>query len=185
MAGLNGEVRGGAGLEAALKRIERMASAGPRQLRVGFLENARYPDGTLVAKVAAIQNYGAPAASIPARPFFSNFVRQDSPAWGEKLARISRAADYDPDVSLGRMGEYLKGGLQASIVDTNDPPLSPVTLMLRKMRSEDQSLVVTGRTVGEAARRVAAGESTAGVSTKPLDDTAHMLNSVDYEVGSP
>jgi hypothetical protein len=80
------------------------------------------------------------------------------------------------------MGEGIKGQLQQSIADTDAPALSQITLMLRKMRSEDQSLVVTGKTVGEAARRVAEGESTAGVSTKPLDDTGHMKASVDYEV---
>ena len=36
--------------------------------------------------------------------------------------------------------------------------------------------------VAKARRRVSAGESTAGVSTKPLVWTGHLLASVDYEV---
>jgi hypothetical protein len=61
------------------------------------------------------------------------------------------------------------------------PPLSPVTLMLRKMFGNSPELI-RGRDVGEAARRVAAGESSDGVSTKPLVWTGHLLNSVEYEV---
>ena len=86
-------------------------------------------------------------------------------------------------IGAGQMGSGIASQLQASIKETNAPALSPVTLMLRKMRSEDQTLSVTGKTVGQAAVRVAAGESTAGVSDKPLNDSAHMQNSVDYEVG--
>jgi hypothetical protein len=54
--------------------------------------------------------------------------------------------------------------------------------MLRKMKSEDQALVVTRRTVGIAARRVAAGEGTSGVNTKPLDETGNLIRSVASEV---
>jgi hypothetical protein len=172
---------GGKGLEDVLRKIEAGVSKG-KGVHVGFLENATYPDGTKVAMVAAIQNYGAPAASIPARPFFSGMVREKSPGWGDSLTKVLKSTDYDAKQALGLMGEGIKGQLQQSIADTDAPALSQITLMLRKMRSEDQSLVVTGKTVGEAARRVAEGESTAGVSTKPLDDTGHMKASVDYEV---
>ncbi|MDB5280871.1 MAG: hypothetical protein JWR61_5826, partial [Ferruginibacter sp.] len=94
------------------------------------------------------------------------------------------ANEYDAGVTLGQAGEAIKGQLQQSIIDTYAPSLSAVTLMLRKMKSADPGLVVTGATVGEAARRVAAGESSDGVSTKPLVDSGHLVNSVDYQVKS-
>ena len=80
------------------------------------------------------------------------------------------------------MGEGIKSQLQQSIIDTFSPPLSPVTLMLRKMKANNPDLIVTGRTVGVAAANVAAGMSYAGVSTKPLIATGHLLNSVEYKV---
>ena len=52
---------------------------------------------------------------------------------------------------------------------------------LRKMFGNHPELI-RGRDVVEARRRVRAGESTAGVSTKPLIWTGHLLNSVGYEV---
>ena len=87
-----------------------------------------------------------------------------------------------PHMKLARVGAEITGELQQSIVDMNAPPLSAVTLMLRKMKAEDPDLVVTGRTVGEAAARVAAGEVATGVSTKPLVESGNLLNSVDFRV---
>lgn len=176
-----GSMSGGHALQERLREIAKKIK-GQTEVRVGFLEGSTYPDGTSVPMVAAIQNFGAPEASIPARAFFSNMVRTQSPEWGEKLSRLLRENDYDVEIALSLMGEGIKGQLQQAIINTDSPALSEITLMLRKMRSEDQNLVVTGKVVGEAARRVGSGESTAGVSTKVLDDTGHMLNSVAYEV---
>ena len=97
-------------------------------LKVGFLEGATYPDGTLVAMVAAIQNFGAPAAGIPPRPFFSNMVAEKSPEWGDKLAAILERADYDGKLALNRLGYGIASDLQMSIIETNDPALDPATI---------------------------------------------------------
>jgi hypothetical protein len=172
---------GGKALEAKLRELAKKVGKAAT-LRVGFLENATYPDGKPVAMVAAIQEFGAPAAKIPSRPFFRNMVAAKSPNWGESLGNVLKGTDYDAGKALAVMGESIKGQLVDSIVEINSPALSPTTLMLRKMRSEDQGLVVTGKTVGEAARRVADGESYAGVSTAVLIDSGHLQNSVDYEV---
>lgn len=176
------ELKGGDRLDAYLAKLAaKYAKHG--KVRAGFVEGATYPDGTSVATVAAIVNFGAPGAKIPPRPFFSNYVRADSPSWGGLLAGYLRKTDGDVDRSLGLMGVYIAGGIRQAIVDMNSPPLSPITLMLRKMKDDDASLTVTGATVGEAARRVAAGEQGAsGTRAKPLVDSGHMLASVDFEV---
>ena len=174
---------GGDKLEAYLKDLARKVST-PGTLNVGFLEGATYPDGTPVATIAAIHNFGAPGRGIPPRPFFSKMIAEKSDRWGDQLARILEANDYDVGKSLNLMGEGIAGQLRQAIVDMNDPALSAITLMLREMRHQDPDLIVTGATVGEAARRVAAGDDYSGASTKPLVDSGHMLNSVGYEVKS-
>lgn len=174
-------IKGGGLLEKRLAQLAKQVT-NPATLRVGFLENATYPDGTSVAEVAAIQNFGAPGRGIPPRPFFSNMVARESPAWGAKLGRILEQNDWDAEKALALMGEGIAGQLRQYIVETNAPPLSAITLMLRKMRQDNPDLVVTGATVGEAAARIRAGESYGGVSTKPLVDTGNLLASVDYEV---
>lgn len=178
------QVTGGDKVEAALARIERkIASTTARpSVKIGFMKGAPYPDGASVPMVAAIQEFGAPRASIPPRPYFRNMIAKHKEEWPKQAAKLLAGNDYNIKLTLGLMGELIAGELQQSIKEIMDPPLSQVTLMLRKMRSQDQTLVVTARTVGEAARRVAAGESTAGVSTKPLVDSGHLLNSVTYQV---
>lgn len=121
------EFKGGKKLQARLQEIASQAGKA-KSLKVGFMSDADYPDGTKVAMVAAIQNFGAPAAGIPPRPFFSGMVKEKSPRWGESLGNLLNRTDYDSKRALDLMGEGIKGQLQRSINETNDPPLSPVTV---------------------------------------------------------
>lgn len=179
------ELKGGKKLEDYLRKLSQKIDRATK-VKVGFLSNATYSNGTPVAQIAAIQNFGAPSRGIPPRPFFSNMVADKSPEWGPAVGQLLRDNGFDAAIALERVGQGIAGQLRQAIVDTNSPGLSPVTLMLRKMRTDDPALVVTAATVGEAARRVAAGESYGGVSTKPLVDIGpeggHMLQSVDYQV---
>jgi hypothetical protein len=177
------KITGGDKLAKALAEIAQKVSKAS-EVDVGFLENATYPSGENVANIAAIQEFGAPKAGIPPRPFFRTMIEAKSPEWPEAVGNLLVANGYDAAKTLGQTGAAIQGQLQQSIIDTYAPPLSQVTLMLRKMRAEDPDLVVSGKTVGEAARRVASGESTEGVSTKPLVDSGTLLNSIDYEVKS-
>jgi hypothetical protein len=121
------EFKGGNKLAKALLDIANKVGD-ERSLKVGFMEQADYPDGTKVAMIAAIQNFGAPAAGIPPRPFFTNMVKEKSPNWGKSLGNLLERNNYDGIKSLELMGEGIKGQLQRSINETNDPPLSPVTV---------------------------------------------------------
>ena len=176
---------GGDKLKAKLAEIAKNLQS-KSTLEVGWPSGATYPEnqgGTPVAAVAAIQEFGAPAKGIPPRPFFRPVIAKKSGEWGEELAGYLAKTDYNSAQSLATLGEAdIKPDLQESIVSVNSPALSPVTLMLRKMKSENQGLVVTGKAVGEAAARVAAGESTDGVSTKPLIETSVMLNGIKVMV---
>lgn len=174
---------GGKKLQAKLAEIAK-GLEGKHTLRVGFLEDATYPDeaGTHVAQVAWWLNFGTKSA--PPRPFFTNMVAEKSDTWGDKLARILSLNGYDVEDALQKMGDGIQSQLRDAIVNLDAPALSPITLMLRKMLIDDPNLQVTGATVGDAARRVAAGESSEGASTKVGVYTGHMLNSVDYEVMS-
>lgn len=174
-------LRGGEALRAKLEEIAKKID-GKHELNVGFLENATYPDeeGTSVAQVAWWLNYGTKTA--PARPYFTKMVEEKSPKWGDSLMNILVLNDYDIKDALAKMGEGISGQLRQAIVDLNAPTLSPITLMLRQMKINNPNLVVNGTVVGEAARRVKAGEDYSGASTKVGVYTGHLLNSIDYEV---
>lgn len=173
---------GGDRLLAKLEEIRKKVGEG-EVLRVGFLEGATYPDGTPVAYIAAIEEYGDPSHSIPSRPFFRQMIAENKPGWGVRMAASLKASSYDANAALSMMGYVMREQLQASIIKTTEPALSPITVMLRGMRSNDSDLVVTGSTVGEAARRVDEGKTNYGASTKPLNDSGHMQNSTGFDVG--
>ena len=155
--------------------------AAAQVVRVGFLGGSTEPNGAPTAMIAAIQEFGAPSRRIPPRPFFRNAIAKHKNEWPDAIATNLKANGYDAEKTLDQAGAAIAGQIRESIIETNAPPLSPVTLMLRKMFGNHPELI-RGRDVGEAARRVAAGESSAGVSTKPLIWTGNLINSVDHEV---
>jgi hypothetical protein len=123
-------ISGGDKLAAALRKIGEglNASGGGATVRVGFLENAKYPDGKPVAMIAAIQDFGAPAAGIPPRPFFRNMIANKQGEWPAAIAGLLKASDYDVERALDIAGAAIAGQLKQSIIDTNSPPLAQSTI---------------------------------------------------------
>lgn len=134
------KISGGEKLESALKELAQKVS-NPGTLRVGFLAGATYPDGTSVASNAAFQNFGAPGAGIPPRPFFSNVVAKGRKTWGKILADLLKTNDFDAKESLLLMGEGIKGEIQNSINNGAYAPLKPATV---RRKGFDKALVDTG-----------------------------------------
>jgi hypothetical protein len=172
---------GGTTFRAILTKMAAKLSK-PGTVLIGFLEGSTEPDGTSIPMIAAIQEFGAPKAHIPPRPFFRNMITAKSPGWPGGIAFQLKATDYNIPLTLQRTGMAIQGQLQESIINTHTPALSPVTVMLRGMKSQDQSLVVNRRVVEQARARVEAGLTNYGASIKPLIDQGNLLNSVGYEV---
>ncbi len=127
-----------------------------KQLKVGFIDGATYPDGTPVAMVAATNEYGNPANNQPPRPFFRNAIAQHESEWLDAISRgLQKGVSLD-DV-LAVVGERAVGDVVQSIATLMDPPLSPATIASRKSKGN--------------------------ASTKPLVDTKVMIRDVHYEVG--
>lgn len=181
-------VKGGDKLYTKLAELQK-AMGGSPYVEVGFLEGATYPDlaNTPVAMVMCIQEYGAPAVGIPPRPFFRSMISAKQKQWPKMAAKLL-AGTGNAHATLDQMGTEIASELRDSIMDTsNFAPLSPVTVMLRDMKSQDQTLgsasnPMTYTKVMEARAKVEAGESNHGASTKPLIDTGHALDSIDFKV---
>lgn len=178
-------VQGGDAAAAHLEELARKLGTASK-VRAGFTERARYPDGTPVAVAAAANNFGAPRKGIPPRPFFSNAIANNKPAWGQRLGLELRAAGMDSREALERMGAVMAGNIAESLVEMNAPALSPVTLLLRE-RFPDR-VGMTFADVTAARRDVAAGKTSKlnGTGAKPLVWTGFMLQSLQgpqaYEV---
>lgn len=151
--------------------------------QIGFPSGIAYPDGgPNVAYVAAIQEFGAPASSIPPRPFMQPTVKEKKEEWVKTLANsipkvvMGEMSAFD---SLDLVGNQAQADIQTKISDIDSPALSPITVLLRKWRKSGKT--ITGKTVGEAAAAIAAGVDP-GSDNKPLNDTGYMLASVNHAV---
>ena len=138
---------GGDKLTAALADIARAVRRGGT-LKVGFLSGATYPDGKPVAMIAAIQNFGAPSRNIPPRPFFSNMITRRSGEWPAVIVEQLRATNLNVPVAMKRIGLLVKGQLQQSIRDTNQPPLAASTI---RRKGFDKPLIDTGHMLNSVA----------------------------------
>lgn len=80
--------------------------------------------------------------------------------------------------------QQARADVQAAITELTAPSLSPITLELRAMKRKNPSIVITGATVGEAARRVKQPDYKlmAGTSTKPLVDSGILLDTLSGSV---
>lgn len=152
--------------------------------KVGWFENSAYPDGTPVAYVAAIQELGSPSRRIPSRSFMRSTAMEKDKAWRNKANEISAAIlakKITPQQGMDLLCMQAEGDIAETISKIQSPPLSEITLGARKYRQMGKK--VTGRTIGEIARKLAEGKlDISGVSTKPLVDSAIMINSLTHTV---
>jgi hypothetical protein len=137
-------IKGGAKLESALAEIARKVSR-PASLNVGFLEGATYPDGTPVALVAAVQNFGS--RTVPPRPFFDQMVADHKDEWPKVLGNLLMQTKYDPVKALNLLGFAMRGELQKSIILAPGPPLAAATI---KRKGFDKELVDSGHMLNSA-----------------------------------
>lgn len=132
-----------------------MKKLGKLQTRVGWFEGKLYPDGTPVALVATVQEYGSPANGIPPRPFFRPTVSAQRTAWKKIIADGTKAmlrGSVGPVQVMEGVGLQAQGDFKKAIAKVTTPPLAKGTLRARTLRNG-----------GKAA------------SAKPLNDTGYML----------
>lgn len=146
-------VTGGDKTVQYLRKIAKQISGGT-SLRVGFLAKAKYPDGTSVALVAALNEYGHRDRAgnfIGPWPFFRTMVATKQHEWPQAFKWALNKTNYDLVAAYKIMGEGIKGQLQESIRATMAPALKESTIRAKGF-------------------------------SKPMINTGHMLNSVDYKI---
>ncbi len=136
-----------------------------KTLKVGWFESAKYDDGTPVAYVATIQEYGFAAKNIPPRPFMRPTKDHKMSSWKEYMRSGAKAVlrgGVTIDQVFDQVGGKMVGDLKQAIVDVTSPALKQSTVDARSRRYATKGTVA---------------------SNKPLVDSKLMLNTVTYIVG--
>jgi hypothetical protein len=141
------------GGEETLRRLQAMMdlATNASSVRIGFLAEATYPDGKPVAMIAAIQEFGAPRAGIPPRPFFRNMIAAKQGEWPKAVANLLKANGYDALRTLQQTGEAIAGQLRESVINTNAPPLAPATI---RRKGFAKPLVDTGHLLNSISYQI-------------------------------
>ena len=131
--------KGGDKLKAILAKAEKNRAS---KVKVGY-QGAKYADGTSLAAVAAIHNYGVPQQGIPERPFFSQAVsimRQELP--GILLHTIDPKTLTVAEGEARVIGAWATGIIEDRAKALRLPPNTPYTL---QRKEGDNPLVDSGR----------------------------------------
>lgn len=145
---------------AELKKV--YDELGRKQLKVGFFDHSKYPDGTPIAYVAAIQELGYSEGGIPPRSFFRPTMNDKKSEYGSLIFRAAKAAakgSITVTDGLTQVGAKAASDVKLAIKAVTTPALDDATVKAR-------------------ARRHSKGKST----NKPLVDTGQMLNAVTFAV---
>lgn len=179
----------------ALDSVEKSLSS--RQVKIGVLEGATYPDGTSVAMVAIVQEYGK-IIYQPARVQALEFKEKGKGSGIYRFAKKGKGT-FSQDVTVGAHAfwipprpffrnaitahekewyETLERGVEKNI-DTDTLLASLGELIAGQVRESISVLNEPPIKNSTWRARKARGNS----SDKPLVDTKVLINSIHYEVG--
>lgn len=131
---------------------------------VGFFPSAKYEDGTPVAYVATIQEFGAPAQGIDPRSFMRSTAENKQGDWADVARRGAKAVVNGSATGqqvVDAIGQQAAGDIRRTISKIQEPKLAASTVANRMRKRADK------KTVGNL--------------TKPLVDTGILINSVTSE----
>lgn len=193
---------GGNRAQAAINKVAAKYSTASPTLKVGFLENAKYPDGTSVAMIAMIQEFGANIEREPSDPADGGGVTI--------YRKMNRAG-----TGFARKGRFVKANTPGAVASTHYVGAHTIVIpprpFFRTMVAQNEAswapqaaaLLKQGMSVDDVLQMMGhllAGQLRASIiamnvppnapstirrkgSAKPLVDTGFMLSRVDFEVG--
>lgn len=123
--------------------------------QIGFPQGQHYPDGTNVAFVASVHEFGAPGVNIPARPFMRPTVNAKKETWvnivksGIPGVVTGKRTAFDVLDAVGIQGA---ADVQETISKVTSPPLSPITIA---RKGSAKPLIDTGQMFASVRNSVA------------------------------
>lgn len=135
----------------AIDKLKQRLVGENKVVNVGIPQGAREEDGTPVAMVAAVHEYGSPSQGIPERPFLRVAVQKNRIKY-VRLNRINLVkmlrGQMSIEQALGQLGEMAKGDVQTEIRSGDFAPLKPATI---KRKGSSRPLIDTGQMVQSIA----------------------------------
>lgn len=151
------------------------------EARIGVQEGQQYEDGTPVAYVAAIHEYGAPEVGIPPRPFLRPTLQEQKAKWSEELMDGAMAVMHGVATAhqvLGQVATTAAGDVKNTVSELTEPPLAESTIRARFRKKGIADLSTSKRFKAEMLAGGGFGYA------KPLVDTGLLQESITGEVAN-
>jgi len=137
-----------------LARIMELKKLKKKSVAVGFPKGFNaYPNGTPVAMVATVHEFGSAVRNIPPRPYLRPTLQKNN--FYKSLRKMTfikvMRGELNPDVAMHQLGDTIANDIKDEIVAVSSPSLDRKTIEKKG-------------------------------STNPLIDTGHLLHSVTYKV---
>lgn len=130
--------------------------------KVGWFPSAKYEDGTPVALVAVVHEYGSTKKGIPPRLGMRETAEAKKAEWVRDAHVLSKAVldgKMPPQAIAEGVAQKAESDIRRTITKVSTPPLAEATIAARKRR-----------------------HSKGKASTKPLVDTGILLNTLTSQV---
>lgn len=172
----------------AFDELKRRIGEGKYTVRVGVPEGPKEKDGTPVAMIAAVHEYGSPSQGIPERPFLRVAIQKNRIKY-VRLNRINLVkmlrGQMGMEQALGQLGEMAKGDVQAEISHGQFAPLDPKTIAARqRARSTDYNGSLRRKAASEPTTEEGKRHRvrTGGAIDRPLIDSGQLVQSIAWEI---
>jgi len=142
--------------------------------KVGIPAGKKYPDGTSIAYVGTVHEFGAPEVGIPQRSWLRSTRNAKRAAWARDLADGAQAVvrrAISLDGMLDAVGAAAAGDVVQTIAARIPPPLKPATIAARVRRARRTN-------PGFGAKSLPVTIST------PLDDTGTLVATIAHGTGA-
>jgi len=165
----------------AFDDLKRRINAGKHTVRVGVPSGDAEADGTSVAMIAAVHEYGSPSQGIPERPFLRVAMQENT----KKYVLLNRRNLIEVlnkrmtiEQALGQLGAMAQGDVQAKLKNGDFKPLDPKTIAARRRaRSNGYNKAL----LRKVAKKQGAGNA-AGPIDRPLIDSGQLRQSIAWEI---
>lgn len=142
-------------------------------VKVGIPAGKQYPDGTSIAYIATIQEYGAEEVNIPSRPAFRLTRAAKARDWAKSMGEGAQAVvqrRISLEGMLDAVGSVAASDIVQTIANGLSPPLKPATVEARIARAQK-----TNPKFGAKSLPV--------TISQPLNDTGALIAHISFGTG--
>lgn len=154
--------------------LKKRVAVDQKYVKVGIPSSKKEKDGTSLAMIGLVNEFGSPEKNIPERPFLRPGARKGKPDF-IRLNRVNLVKmlrkQMSIDVGLGQLGNMAAGKVKQEIRNGEFVPLAAATIRARQRRLSPKYRAKLEAKLGHPLNL-----------DEPLIDSGNLIQSVTYQI---